>query len=89
MKENENADPVPYIVHESILFRAERTAKRLCYIIVLLILMLAGTNLAWLYAWCQYDYTGETTQTITVDGKSGTANFIGNNGSVVNGKDHR
>ena len=39
---------VPYIVHESAQARMERTLGRLWVTIVLLIVLLVGTNLAWI-----------------------------------------
>ena len=39
---------VPYIVHESDMARLERTIKRLWIICILLILLLVGTNIAWI-----------------------------------------
>ena len=43
---NEKTAPeaVPYIVHESAMARAERGAKRLWTVIILLIVLLVGTN---------------------------------------------
>lgn len=39
--------------------------------------------------WAQYDVSSETTtETITIDGKDGTANYIGNNGDIVNGENN-
>ncbi len=40
---------VPYIVHESDMARAERTQKRLWVVILLLIVLLVGSNCAWIY----------------------------------------
>jgi hypothetical protein len=36
------AEPVPFIVHEGILARFERTVKRLWIVVILLILLLAA-----------------------------------------------
>lgn len=46
---------VPYIVHEDAQVRNERHIKRLLILIGILIILLAGTNMAWLYMWNQYD----------------------------------
>lgn len=40
---------VPYIVHESIMARMERTIRRLWILCIILILLLAGTNAAWIW----------------------------------------
>ena len=47
-------ESVPYIVHESAMARAERTAKRLWITIILLIVMLVGTNGAWIWHESQF-----------------------------------
>lgn len=75
---------VPYIVHEGILAREERHIKRLTIALILSILLLFTSNMAWLYYWNQYDYYSD--ENITVDGRSGSANYIGNDG-VIYGQD--
>lgn len=52
----ENRAEVAYIVYESAMARAERHIKRLIIALVTAVLLLAATNLAWLYAWTRYDY---------------------------------
>ena len=39
---------VPYVVHESAMARAERNTKALVWVVVLLIVLLVGTNVGWL-----------------------------------------
>lgn len=46
---------VPYIVHESAQARMERTLGRLWVTIVLLIVLLVGTNLAWIVYESQFE----------------------------------
>lgn len=77
---------VPYIVHESALAREERHIRRLVFALVVAVLLLFASNMVWLYYWTQYDYVSD--ETITVDGKSGTANYIGNDGDIYNGENH-
>lgn len=61
---------------------AERTIKRLWIIIILLIVLLFGSNAAWIY----YESQFETVQTeITQDNLDGINNYIGNDGDIVNG----
>ena len=43
-----NREQIPYIVHEGAMSRMERVNKRLIAIIVLLIFLLVGSNIAWL-----------------------------------------
>ena len=54
-------------------------------IIIILIVLLAATNGAWLIAWNQYDYS--STEMVDIDGKEGNANYIGGNGEINNGTD--
>lgn len=56
-------------------------------IIVLLIVLLVITNAMWLIAWNQYDYIDGEVYT-EVDAGNGTANYIGHNGDINNGKDN-
>lgn len=85
--ENNNLqnNSVPYIAHESMMARLERINRRLLYALIVAIIMIFASNLAWLYNFMQYDYSSE--QTITIDGKEGAANYIGNDGSIYNGQD--
>lgn len=76
---------VPFIVHEGIMSRMERSIKRLFILLMVAIACLVVTNAVWLYAWMQYDYSGN--ETVTVDGRSGTANYIGEDGVITNGED--
>lgn len=85
---------VPYIVHEGVQVRLERTIKRLVCALILTILLMFATNALWIWSWMQYDYVSEdstttthtTTNTVDVDGHNGTATYIGD---IVNGKDNR
>lgn len=78
---------VPYIVFESTICRFDRVIKRLWIIILVLVFLLLGTNLAWLYYESQFeDVTTETT-TVTQDVDSGeNGDAIINDGVHINGK---
>jgi preprotein translocase subunit SecY len=68
---------VPYVVHESAMARAERQNKRLVWVIVLLIVLLVGSNIGWLVYESQFE-TVETNETIieaTQDGEG--TNIVG------------
>ena len=82
---NEKTMPeaVPYIVHESAMARTERGAKRLWTVIILLIVLLVGTNGAWL--WYESQFETVTTE-ITQENADGYNNYIGNDGDIVNGE---
>jgi hypothetical protein len=55
------AEPVPYIVHESDMARQERTIKRLWIALILVIVLLVGSNCAWL--WYESQFTDEVVST--------------------------
>ena len=59
---------VPYIVYESALTRMERLNKRLFIGLILTVALLFVSNVLWLYAWNQYEYTSETV-TYSQDGQ--------------------
>ena len=77
---------VPYVVHESAMARAERQTKSLVWVIVLLIVLLVGSNCAWLWYENQFEVVEETTTTIEQDNENGYNNYIGNDGDILNGK---
>lgn len=78
---------IPYIAYESALARNERTAKRLIVSLVLCILLLVISNVAWLYALSNFEYVAEdTTTTVTQDGKG--QNVYGDNNRVNDGADN-
>ena len=73
---------VPYIAHESAVARLERVIKRLWVLALVLIILLAASNAAWIWWESQYQ-TIETT--ITQENEEGYNNYIGNDGDIVNG----
>ena len=86
-KEIKTAAPVPYIVHESAQARNERAVKRLVIALIVLALLWFATIGIGVYAWMQYDYTSEES-VVDVDANDGVANYIGNDGDIVNGADY-
>lgn len=88
--DKESGLSVSYLVHESVQARLERVNKRLVCALILSLCLMFASNLAWLWAWSQYEYTGEsvtrTLQDITIDAEDGNANYIGNDGDIVNGE---
>jgi hypothetical protein len=87
MSEVEEHKDVPYEVHKETVDREERHSRRLIYTIIFLVILLVGSNMAWIYAaswfFSQYEFVSEST--VTVDGKEGTANYIGGSGDISNG----
>lgn len=72
----QHAEPVPFIAHEGMMARAERTAKRLWITILLLIVLLVGTNAGWIWFESQFEYS-QTTQEVTQESNHGDNSFIG------------
>ena len=85
-KDIENSLKIPFAAHESAMARSERHIKALIWVIVLLIVLLVGTNAGWLIYNSQFEVVEETTTTITQDNADGYNNYIGNDGDIVNGK---
>ena len=77
---------VPYIVYEGEMARSERHVKRLTILLAVAVLLMVVTNAIWIYAWNAFEYAEE--HTVTIDSGEGIANYIGNDGSIVNGEDH-
>ena len=77
-------EPVPYIVYESEAARHERTIKRLVRALVLAILVIMVSNIAWLWMWNQYDFTSES-YTVENDGNSNLLGAGASMNGVTNG----
>ena len=62
---------------------AEQTIKKLWIIIILLIVLLFGTNAAWIW----YEAQWEVVETaVTQESENGYNNYIGNDGDIYNGE---
>lgn len=81
-KQNVN---VPYVVHESAMARSERNSKRMWIVILVLILALIGTNLAWIIYNSQFEAVEEST-VVEQENSNGDNNYIGNDGDITYGK---
>lgn len=67
---------IPYIAYESAMARSERHIKRLVIALIVAVVMIAVTNIAWLYVWNSYEYVGNSTETTySQDGEG--VNIIG------------
>ena len=73
-KEHNKVADIPYIVHESAMARMERQLKRLWITILVLIVLLVGTNAAWLYFESQFE---DVYQEVVQEADNGTNNFVG------------
>lgn len=74
---------MPYIAHEAEMTRADKDKKRLWIVILVLIFMLVGTNLAWLI----YESQFETFNSWEIEqhNENGYNNIIGNDGDIIYG----
>ena len=66
-----------------------RTIGRLIAIVIVCICVIFASNAAWLYAWMQYDYTSKEVIVDVNSDDGGNANYIGNDGDIVNGESNR
>ena len=77
---DKNPASVPYVVHESAMARAERQTKSLVWVIVLLIVLLVGSNIAWIAYENSFD---DMTETYTVEQDGADTNNSVINGGVI------
>ena len=75
---------VPYIVYESTLARMERTIKRMWILCMILVAVIIGSNVAWIYHESQFE---DISVTQDVDTGNGDANVSGTGDIVFHGKD--
>lgn len=78
-------DPVPFAVHESAMARMERTIRRLWILLILLVVLLVGSNALWIWYESQFE-TVEQTE-VEMENESGYVSYVGRDGSIYNGAD--
>lgn len=83
LNEEQRNAPMPYYVHEGEMYRAERTQKRLWIVIILLIVLLVGTNTGWIIYESQFE---DVTVDQMVDTGEGDA-YVTGVGDLNYGKD--
>lgn len=69
MEEN-NDKLIPFVAHESMMVRMERTNHRLWILCIFLIIALIGSNLAWIIYESQWEVYEETTQEVSQSAES-------------------
>jgi hypothetical protein len=89
MANNQNTENnnlmVPFVAYESALNRSDKHNRWLIITIIVLIILLALTNMVWVYEWNQYDYVDDYMEIdVGADG-DGTANYIGDDGDITYG----
>ena len=73
---------VPYVVYRDAIDDNRWVVKKLVLALIIAIALMFISNMAWLYAWNQYEYSSETiTTTVDSDGE-GIANYTGGDGGV-------
>ena len=78
---NKAPETVSYIVHEGTMARMERTIKRLWILVILLIVLLVGTNIAWIVYESQFE---DVSITATQESDSGNNYAVG--GDLIGGE---
>ncbi len=78
-KKMEQNTTIPYYAHEGIVARMERSNRRLWILCIVLIVLLAGTNAAWIY----YESSFEDL-VVTQENDDGFNNYIGEDGTITN-----
>ncbi len=79
-------EQIPYIAYESAMARQERTIKRLFIIIILLIVLLVGSNVGWLIYESQFEDV-ITSNKISQDVETGNGDaYVAGVGDVTYGE---
>ena len=90
--ENRQENIVPHDItryaFEAVLYMTERQIKRLTIALVVAILGILVSNMAWLYCWMQYDYSGESVEVSAEAESGGNASYIGAKGMIINGESY-
>lgn len=76
---------VSYIAFESVCSRFERTIKRLWILVIILTVLLVGTNCAWLWYESQFQYVETSTESYEADATDGGVAIANGDGLVNNG----
>lgn len=82
---NEPMAMMPMAQHEKDQERLMEIIKSLISVIIVLIVLLVGTNIAWIIYESQFEVVEENT-TITQDNENGYNNYIGNDGDINYGE---
>lgn len=76
-------DPVPFAVHESAMARMERTIRRLWILLIVLVVLLVGSNALWIWYESQFE---DVTNEVEMENESGFVSYIGRDGDIYNGE---
>lgn len=67
---------IPFVAHESMMVRMERTNHRLWILCIFLIIALIASNFAWIVYESQWEVVEETTTDVTQDSGDGGENRL-------------
>lgn len=70
-------EPIPFIAHESAMARMERTIKRLWILLMILVVLLVGSNVAWIIYESQFVEEEWSYEATTDEGGTAIANGSG------------
>ena len=90
--EEKRVETVPHDItryaFEAVMAMTERQIKRLTVALVVAILGIVISNMAWLYCWTQYDYTDvDSGVEVSAEAENGgNASYIGTRGMIINGE---
>ena len=79
----EQRQTVPYIVHEADMARQERTIKRLWILLIIVIFLLVGSNIAWLMYESSFEEVAATTTEIDAQQENAEGNNYAVGGDVI------
>lgn len=89
LKEIDGVMYVPYIIFELNQITNTFIIKLLAIIVVISMLITAGVVGLATYERLQYDHSSTASSSeVNIDGKDGVANYIGNDGDIVNGENN-
>ena len=77
---------IPYKVFETSQARADRRFKQMWTLVLVLLILLVGSNFGWLIYENQFDEITTTTQTVTQDIDTNSGDAIINDGVHINGE---
>lgn len=77
---------IPYLTYELEQAKHERTIKRLVTALIVAIVLMFATNLAWLYMFSGYEFVDEQSDVDLVN-TDGVTNYIGRDGIIGDGQD--
>lgn len=84
--ENKENLTVPYVVYRDAIADNRWVVRRLVIALIIAVFLVFASNIAWLFVWNQYDFSGETIETTVDTEGDGIANYTGGDGGVVIGE---